>query len=100
MLDYCASRRNLEEIEGNEHFKLVHGDLKEADLLAYEHPLSRLFIDLVYDRYIVKNEEIDTVIHMAAQTHVDNSFNNSMAFTRDNILGTQVIDRAIVVQLC
>ena len=29
-------------------------------------------------------EEIDTVMHFAAQTHVDNSFGNSMAFTMNN----------------
>lgn len=72
-LDYCGSRKNLEELEGHPYLKLVEGDLNESDLLAY----------------ILRNERVDTVIHMAAQTHVDNSFSNSMAFTRDNILGTQ-----------
>jgi len=39
----------------------------------------------------MRNEQIDTILHMAAQSHVDNSFKNSMAFTRDNILGTQTL---------
>ena len=72
-LDYCGSRQNLAEVRGHPYLKLVEGDLNESDLLAY----------------ILRNEKVDTVIHMAAQTHVDNSFSNSMAFTRDNILGTQ-----------
>jgi dTDP-glucose 4,6-dehydratase/UDP-glucose 4,6-dehydratase len=37
---------------------------------------------------ILHKESIDTVIHFAAQTHVDNSFITSLNFTRDNILGT------------
>ena len=33
-------------------------------------------------------QEIDTVMHFAAQTHVDLSFGNSVTFTDDNVLGT------------
>merc|ERR1711988_814317 len=38
-----------------------------------------------------KQEEIDTIVHFAAQTHVDNSFGNSFQFTQDNIYGTHVL---------
>ena len=38
-----------------------------------------------------KENEIDTVMHFAAQTHVDNSFGNSFAFTQANIYGTHVL---------
>lgn len=31
---------------------------------------------------------VDTIVHFAAQSHVDNSFNNSMCFTDDNVRGT------------
>ena len=41
--------------------------------------------------YVMKSEEIDTVMHFAAQTHVDNSFGNSFEFTQNNILGTHVL---------
>jgi len=74
-LDYCASLKNLEDLQNHSNFKLVKGDLLEANLL----------------RYIIEQEAVDTIIHMAAQTHVDNSFNNSMAFTRDNAMGTQTL---------
>jgi len=40
---------------------------------------------------VLQEEEIDTIIHFAAQTHVDNSFGNSFAFTRANIYGTHVL---------
>ena len=37
---------------------------------------------------LLQREKVDAVIHMAAQTHVDRSFGNSLTFTRDNVLGT------------
>merc|ERR1712070_638303 len=41
--------------------------------------------------YVLKMEEIDTIMHFAAQTHVDNSFGNSFQFTQNNIFGTHVL---------
>lgn len=34
--------------------------------------------------YLLEREQIDTVLHFAAATHVDNSFGNSLAFTLNN----------------
>src|SRR6185312_11037580 len=36
-------------------------------------------------------KEIDTIIHLAAQTHVDNSFGNSLTFSHTNFLGTHYL---------
>ena len=36
-------------------------------------------------QYILDTERVDTVLHFAAQTHVDNSFGNSLAFTINNV---------------
>lgn len=41
--------------------------------------------------YVLTTEKIDTIIHGAAQTHVDNSFGNSFTFTENNVLGTHVL---------
>lgn len=41
--------------------------------------------------FVLKTEEIDTIMHFAAQTHVDNSFGNSFQFTQNNIMGTHVL---------
>jgi dTDP-D-glucose 4,6-dehydratase len=41
--------------------------------------------------YVLREEQIDTIIHFAAQTHVDNSFGNSFTFTHNNIMGTHVL---------
>lgn len=35
--------------------------------------------------------QINTIIHLAAQTHVDKSFGESIDFTRNNVLGTHVM---------
>jgi UDP-glucose 4,6-dehydratase len=40
---------------------------------------------------VLSTEAIDTVMHFAAQTHVDNSFGNSLAFTLNNTYGTHVL---------
>jgi dTDP-glucose 4,6-dehydratase len=41
--------------------------------------------------HVLHTEQIDTVLHFAAQTHVDNSFGNSFEFTKNNICGTHVL---------
>jgi dTDP-glucose 4,6-dehydratase len=41
--------------------------------------------------HILENYHIDTVIHFAAQSHVQNSFEDSLKYTNDNILGTHTL---------
>eukprot|EP00891_Asterochloris_glomerata_P003630 jgi/Astpho2/3630/Aster-06921 len=74
-LDYCATLNNLQEVSSSPQFKFIKGDLQSGDLLSY----------------ILETEKIDTVMHFAAQTHVDNSFGNSLAFTMNNTYGTHVL---------
>ena len=74
-LDYCASMRNLDACAALPNFKFVQGDICSPDLV----------------RFLLRNEGIDTIIHFAAQSHVDNSFGNSMEFTHANIYGTHVL---------
>ena len=74
-LDYCASLRNLDALRGAPNFKFIRGDIQSGDLVAY----------------VLATEGVDTVLHFAAQTHVDNSFGNSLAFTLTNVYGTHVL---------
>jgi UDP-glucose 4,6-dehydratase len=74
-LDYCACLENLEELFDLPNFKFVKGDITSPDLVSY----------------VLKEQKIDTILHFAAQTHVDNSFGNSFAFTQTNIYGTHVL---------
>jgi len=73
---YCASEFNIkEEIRNSERYHLVKGNLCSFDLLTH----------------ILSNYKIDTIIHFAAQSHVQNSFEDSLQYTNDNVLGTHTL---------
>ena len=70
---YCASENNInEEVRNSERYKLIKGNL-----CSY---------DLVY--HIINDYKIDYIIHFAAQSHVQNSFEDALQYTKDNIVGT------------
>lgn len=73
---YCANENNVnEEIRKSPRYFLIKGNLCSADLL----------------NHLLSNYKIDTVIHFAAQSHVQNSFEDSLKYTYDNILGTHTL---------
>ncbi|KAM0892141.1 hypothetical protein ACQ4PT_025919 [Festuca glaucescens] len=74
-LDYCASLNNLSPALASPNIRFVRGDVASADLVLH----------------LLLGERIDTVMHFAAQTHVDNSFGNSLEFTKNNVIGTHVL---------
>jgi dTDP-glucose 4,6-dehydratase len=39
----------------------------------------------------LNKHNIDAIVHFAAQSHVDNSFKNSLTFSQDNIIGTHTL---------
>ncbi|KAI3427618.1 hypothetical protein J3R85_009468 [Psidium guajava] len=80
-LDYCSNLKNLIPSQSSPNFKFVKGDIGSADLV----------------NYLLITESIDTIMHFAAQTHVDNSFGNSFEFTKNNIYGTHVLLEACKV---
>lgn len=59
-------------------------------------PNHRLFVGDVCDLALCKRltKDTDCVIHLAAESHVDNSFGNSMQFTLSNALGTHTLMEA------
>ena len=72
-ITYCARRENIEEPTDN--YVLYEGDICNVDFI----------------RYIFKLEKPSLVIHLAAETHVDQSFGNSFRFTQTNIMGTHTL---------
>ena len=73
---YCANETNVdEEIRLSESYKFIKGNICSSDLV----------------NFILHSYKIDIVIHFAAQSHVQNSFEDSLQFTRDNILGTHTL---------
>lgn len=74
-LSYCSCLANLEELKAYPNYKFVKGNICSSDLVSY----------------VLEENNIDTIMHFAAQTHVDNSFGNSFQFTHNNIFGTHVL---------
>ena len=73
---YCASETNvLEHIRNSDRYYLVKGNICSFDLVAN----------------ILEIYQIDTVIHFAAQSHVQNSFDNALQYTHDNVIGTHTL---------
>jgi dTDP-glucose 4,6-dehydratase len=73
---YCASEDNVDEtIRKNQRYVLVKGNLCNSELVAKT----------------LRKNRITHIIHFAAQSHVQNSFEDSIKFTHDNIVGTHTL---------
>ena len=73
---YSASESNVsEKITINKKYKLIKGTLCDTNLVTN----------------LLNEHNITHVIHFAAQSHVQNSFEDSIKFTNDNIFGTHVL---------
>jgi dTDP-glucose 4,6-dehydratase len=72
VLTYSGSLENLRDIESDSRYKFVKGDICEIDSL----------------NSIFREYKIDTVIHFAAETHVDRSIISPEKFVQTNIMGT------------
>jgi dTDP-glucose 4,6-dehydratase len=73
---YCASENNIKEnIRNSPRYKFIKGNICSFDLVWF----------------ILNNFNIDCIIHFAAQSHVQNSFNDSLQYTQDNIVGTHTL---------
>jgi dTDP-glucose 4,6-dehydratase/UDP-N-acetylglucosamine 2-epimerase len=72
-LYYCANKDNVDkEIQNSDNYVFIEGNLQSFDLL----------------KYVFTENEISHIIHFAAQSHVQNSFTDSIQYTMDNIVGT------------
>ena len=71
-LTYAGNLLNLKDIEDKPNYKFIKGDIVDADFI------DRLFAD----------EQIDSVIHLAAESHVDRSISSPIEFVMTNVVGT------------
>jgi len=71
-LTYAGNPGNLTEIENNPRYRFVKGDIGDNALV----------------RQIFAENDIDTVIHFAAESHVDRSITGPAEFVQTNILGS------------
>ncbi len=71
-LTYAGNLENLEDVSSSENYEFVKGDILDSELL----------------REIFSKYQITDVIHTAAESHVDRSISDPLAFVRTNVLGT------------
>ena len=77
---YAAKEEHiLSKIRESKDYTLIKGNIKNAQLL-----------DNILTKY-----QINQVIHFAAQSHVQESFYNSLQYTHDNVLGTHTLLEAM-----
>ena len=74
-LKYSGNRANNQDVEGNERYRFVHGDIADEALVR------RLF----------EQHQIEGVINAAAETHVDRSILDPGSFARTDVVGTGVL---------
>jgi dTDP-glucose 4,6-dehydratase len=72
LLTYAGSRANLEGLSDPGRHELVVGDIRDEALVAK----------------LLREHRIDTVVHFAAESHVDRSIEGPAAFVQTNVLGT------------
>ncbi|HEY9878442.1 MAG TPA: dTDP-glucose 4,6-dehydratase [Leptolyngbyaceae cyanobacterium] len=71
-LTYAGNRANLAQLEGNGHISLVEGNICDRTLVTT----------------LLKDHQIDAVVHFAAESHVDRSILGPDAFVQTNVVGT------------
>ena len=71
-LTYAGNLSNLKDIENKDNYKFI-----KADICDFEMMLS-----------IIKENNVDGIIHLAAESHVDRSIKDPFTFARTNVMGT------------
>lgn len=74
-VDYCSTIEGLKSLENARNYWFYPSNISNSSFIEY----------------ILQHHNVDTIIHFAAQSHVDNSFGNSICFTQDNVLGTHYL---------
>ena len=80
-LTYAGNLENLKDVEKKENYTFLHGDITDE-----------VYINQVFNTY-----QFDAVIHLAAESHVDRSITDPLAFAKTNILGTMILLNAFKV---
>ena len=74
-LTYAGNLQNLSDIEGYENYTFLYGDI-----------IDETYINSIFNQY-----KFDSVVHLAAESHVDRSISNPLTFAKTNILGTIIL---------
>ena len=77
-LTYAGNMASLEPVAKHKEFSFVKGDIRDGDSV----------------RGILKRESIDTIVHFAAESHVDRSIRGPDPFIQTNVIGTHELLKA------
>lgn len=72
-LTYAGHLESLKDLANNPNYKFIKGDITDADIVGQAM------------------DGVDTVVHFAAESHVDRSIIDPMQFVKTNVLGTAVL---------
>jgi dTDP-glucose 4,6-dehydratase len=74
-LTYAGNLENLQDLAGESRYHFVKGDICQASSVAAA----------------LREFQIDTIVHFAAESHVDRSILGAAVFVQTNVAGTQVL---------
>lgn len=77
-LTYAGNLANLKEVETRPNYQFVRADISDLDEM----------------RRIIREYEIEGIIHLAAESHVDRSIKDPFTFARTNVMGTLALLQA------
>lgn len=74
-IDALTYAGNPKNIHPSPNYVLAHGNICDATFVTH----------------VLQTYKPTVILHLAAETHVDNSFTNSLAFTQTNVVGTHTL---------
>ena len=74
-LTYAGNLENIKDIEKEPNYTFVKGNICDASIVAKT----------------MSEYKIDTIIHLAAESHVDRSISDPLAFVNTNVMGTATL---------
>ena len=75
VLTYAGNLENLEDVADDQRYRFVRGDICDSEAVLGA----------------LKKYSVDTIVHFAAESHVDRSILGASVFVKTNVLGTQVL---------
>ena len=82
LMTYAGNPANLKDIEDDPRYSFVRGDICDRECVTD----------------VLERHQVDTIIHFAAESHVDRSISDAPVFVRTNVLGTHVLLEAARIQ--
>ena len=71
-LTYAGNLENISDIENFKNYRFIKGDICDIN-----------FLERIFNKY-----KFDSIIHLAAESHVDRSITNPLDFVNTNVIGT------------